>query len=181
MAEKAAFRRGDALPERGKRLSVVRDIYQGYALQAIDRKGRVAIPHALRAVIEANSGQRLLLIGDHQQFPCMIAYDRNWSRLLYDRVEREHELARAAGEKVDRSNSGLHNFANVDEVTFDEAGRFILPEYVMFRAKLDDVAFFAGDADTFQVWNPKILLDTPEVEEGLRDRCRWLMAKRGVA
>ena len=96
-----------------------RDIYQGYALQAVDKKGRVAIPHALRAAVEANSGQRTLLIADHDKFPCMIAYDRNWSRLLYDRIERDHDRAANAGEKVDRSNTGLHNFANVDEVAFD--------------------------------------------------------------
>lgn len=161
-------------------MSGERDLYQGYALQAVDRKGRVAIPVGLRAAIEANSGQRQLLLADHDSNPCMIGYDRGWSRLLYDRVEREIERAATTGEQIDRSDSGLHNFANVDEVSFDEAGRFILPEYVIERAKIDDLAFFAGAGDVFQVWSPKVLLDTPGVREGTRDRCAWLMKKRGA-
>lgn len=158
-----------------------RDLFGGYALQAIDRKGRVAIPAALRAAIENNSGERLLMIGDHDTQPCMIAYDRGWSRLLYDRVEREHERAAAAGQEVDRSDVALHNFANVDEVPFDDSGRFILPPYVREKAGLDDLAFFAGNADTFHIWHPQTLLDTKSVRQGTRDRCAWLLRQRGVA
>lgn len=158
-----------------------RDLYQGYALQGIDRKGRVAIPAGLRAAIENNSGERLILIGDHDRHPCMIGYDRGWSRLLYDRLERDYERARDAGEAIDRSDDGLHNFANVDEVAFDESGRFILPQFVRDTAGLDDLAFFAGSGDTFQIWNPQRLMEAEGVRPGTRERCAWAMKQRGIA
>ena len=155
-----------------------RDLYQSYFLQAVDRKGRVAIPVGLRAAIESNSNERVLLIGDHDSGKCMVGYDRAWSRLLKARVDKEIEDARVAGAPIDRSDAGLHNFGNVDAVAFDEAGRFLMPEYVMDRARIDDLAFFVGMGDTFQIWSPKVLLASDEVREGTRDRCDWLMKKR---
>ncbi len=158
-----------------------RDLYQSYFLQAVDRKGRVTIPVGLRAAIENNSGERTLLIGDHDSGKCMVGYDRNWSRLLKARVDKEIEDARVAGAPIDRSDAGLHNFGNVDAVVFDEAGRFLMPEYVIDRAQLSDLAFFVGMGDTFQIWSPEVLLATKDVREGTRNRCEWLMSKRKAA
>ena len=58
-----------------------REIYQGYALQAIDRKGRVAIPAGHRDTLFLNTSERMLAIGDEAELPCMVAYDRPWARL----------------------------------------------------------------------------------------------------
>ena len=166
---------------KGNEVGGEREIYQGYALQAIDRKGRVAIPHALRSVVEANSGKRSLLIGDHDSHECMVAYDHDWPKRRQARLDESYQWANSQGREIDRSDDGLHNFTNVDDVSFDESGRFILPEYVMFAAKLTDVAFFAGVGEVFQIWNPKILLDTQGVREGTRKRCAFEMSKRGIA
>ncbi len=165
----------------GKTVDGERDLYQGYALQAVDKKGRLAIPNRLRDALTANSGERTLMIGDEQGMPCMVAYDRAWSKLLKARLETEYNRVLDRGEDIARARDALANFANVDEVQFDEAGRFILPSYVIGDLELTDYAFFAGAGDVFHIWNPRKLLADPNVPEGTRKRCAFAMQEKGVA
>ena len=158
-----------------------RDLYHGYALQAVDRKGRVAIPNRLRDALVNNAGERMLMIGDEVGLPCMVAYDRPWSKLLKARLEGDYAAARDRGEGVARASDALQNFANIDEVQFDEAGRFLLPAYVIEALGIDEHAFFAGAADVFHIWNPRVLLTADGVPEGTRRRCAFAMKDKGVA
>ena len=157
-----------------------RDLYHGYALQAIDRKGRVAIPNRLRDALLNNADERVVMIGDETGLPCMVAYDRPWSRLLKTRLEEDYAVARSQGGQIDRALDALQNFGNVDEVAFDEAGRFVLPSYVLEAVELDDYAFFAGVGDTFHIWNPRTLLANQSVPDGTRKRCAFAMKEKGV-
>ncbi len=158
-----------------------RDLYQGYALQAIDRKGRVAVPNRMRDALLNNSGERTLMIGDETGLPCMVAYDRPWSDLLKARLETDYARALDKGVEIARARDALQNFANVDEVAFDEAGRFVLPSYVIEAVGLDDFAFFAGVGDVFHIWNPRALVANGDVPEGTRKRCAFAMKDKGVA
>ena len=54
-------------------------IYQGYALQAVDEKGRVAIPSSLRATLIARApagidpkDAQTVVLGFHESDPCLI-------------------------------------------------------------------------------------------------------------
>ena len=169
------------MPEGKTHLGGERDLYQGYALQAVDRKGRVAIPVRLRDALLNNAAERVLMIGDETGLPCMVAYDRPWAKLLKARLEGDYTIARDRGEPVARQHDALQNFTNIDEVAFDEAGRFILPSYVIEAVGLDDYAFFAGVGDTFHIWNPQTLLNADGVPEGTRKRCAFALKERGVA
>jgi MraZ protein len=158
-----------------------RDLYQGYALQAVDKKGRLAIPARLRDALLKNSVDRTLMIGDEVGLPCMVAYDESWSLLLKARLETDHARALDRGEGIARARDALTNFGNVDEVQFDDAGRFILPSFVIDDLGLTNFAFFAGAGDVFHIWNPHRLLANPDVPEGTRKRCAFAMKEKGVA
>lgn len=159
-----------------------RDLYQGYALQAVDKKGRLSIPSDLRAPLIHNSGgARELMIGDEPGLPCMVAYDRAWSLALKARFEDDLKFARDNGEEVNRAVSALTTFGNVDSVQFDEAGRFILPGFVIEDLELTDFAFFSGAADVFHIWNPRQLIADTRVPESTRRRCAYEMKVKGVA
>lgn len=161
-------------------MSGERDLYHGYALQAVDRKGRVAIPARLRDALLTNASERVLMIGDETGLPCMVAYDRPWSKLLKGRLEEDYRVARDKGTAIARAHDALQNFANVDEVAFDEAGRFLLPSYVLEAVEIDDYAFFAGVGDVFHIWNPRTLMAAADVPEGTRKRCAHAMKDRGM-
>jgi MraZ protein len=159
-----------------------RFLYQGYALQAVDKKGRIAIPNRLRDALSKNAenGPRTLFIGDETGLPCMVAYDEPWSKWLKERLEADFTRALDRGDGIARARDALSNFGNVDEVTFDEAGRFILPTFVIDDLELTDFAFFAGAGDVFHIWNPRKLLADSDVPEGTRKRCAHAMKEKGA-
>jgi MraZ protein len=158
-----------------------RGLFRGHALNAIDAKGRVAIPAFLRAVIEKNSDGRVLIIGKHDYDPCLTGYDRGWSQLLHARLEREEERERAAGREFDYHNNNRRAFGLVEEVPYDSSGRFILPSFFRARAQLDDLGFFFGTGNAFEIWNPRILIETPGVDSEMKDIARFLIEERGGA
>lgn len=158
-----------------------RGLFRGYALQAIDGKGRVAIPAPLRAVIERNNGDRVLLVSKHETDPCLKGYDRGWSDLLHAKLDRDENRALDAGKDVDTHNIARRSFGAVDEVPFDASGRFILPPFFRAKGKLDDLAFFLGTGDTFEIWNPNVLIETPGVDEDLKDMVRFCLEQRAAA
>ena len=167
---------------RGRSLSSERFLYQGYQLQAVDKKGRLSIPSDLRGpLIENSGGERTMMIGDESGLPCMVAYDRAWSVLLKARLEADFQFARDHGKDVARAVEALNNFGNVDPVQFDEAGRFILPGYVIDALDLTDFAYFSGAGDVFHIWNPRKLVADMTVPEGTRRRCAFEMKAKGVA
>jgi MraZ protein len=158
-----------------------RQLYKGHVLNAIDAKGRVAIPASLRAAMERNAGEgRTLTLSVHSQDPCLAGYDRGWSNLLYDRLEREEIRERDAGRTFDYHNSNRRAFGVVDEVPYDSSGRFILPPFFRVKARLDDLALFVGTGNTFEIWNPRLILETLSVDEATREMAAFLLSERGA-
>ena len=142
----------------------------------------MAVPACLREPLLHNSGgERILMIADESDLPCMVAYDRAWSASLKAQVADDQKWARDHGEGLRRATDRLKNFGNVDSVAFDEAGRFILPDYVADDLGLTDYAYFTGGDEVFHIWNPRRLIADPNVPEGTRKRCLFEMKKKGAA
>ncbi len=150
----------------------------GYAITGIDAKGRVAIPACLRGTIEANGDSRTITLARHPNAPCLIGYDRGWT--LHIRAQIASEAAEGLGPTsvVERDNIKRKAYGMVEEVPFDASGRFILQGFLRHRAELEDLAFFYGFGDTFEIWSPKVLLETPEIDEDAKEFVRWELARR---
>ncbi len=157
-----------------------RSVFKGYALQAIDAKGRVALPAPMRLIVERHAGERALLLSDDVKRGCLRAADQGWSERLYDRLSADAERALAAGREIDREELGSAAFGQFDEVPFDQSGRFILPPFLRGKGKLSDLAFFWGAGDTIEVWDPRTLLADPNADPAKKERCAWLMRERGA-
>jgi MraZ protein len=158
-----------------------RVIFRGYGLQAIDAKGRVAIPAALRSTIEQNSGEKFVVLARHEQDPCLIAYDRGYSTILHAEMKAREAEERAAGRAAARFNSNRAAFGAVDDVAFDGSGRFVIPPFLKSRGQLGDLAFFMAAGDTFEIWNPQVFLAADTVAEEFKDLCRFTLEERGIA
>ncbi len=156
-----------------------RQLFKGHVLNAIDAKGRVAIPASLRSVIERNCEGRLLVLGIHDTDPCLIGYDRGWSNLLHDRLERQENRERDAGRPFDYHNSNRRAFGSAEELPYDSSGRFILPPFLRQKARLEDLALFVGTGNTFEVWNPRLLLETNGIDDVTKELAAFLIAERG--
>lgn len=156
-------------------------MFTGHALNAIDAKGRVAIPSGLRQAVEANGDGRNLIIAKHETDPCLIGYDRGWSELLHARLSRSEDRAADSGRNYDRHNANRRAFGLVEDVPFDASGRFILPPMLRDRAQLTDLALFLGAGDTFEVWNPRVLIESEAMDAEIKEVARWLLSSRGAA
>lgn len=155
-----------------------RETYSGHGLNAIDAKGRVAIPSGLRATIEANGNARTLVIAKHPSDPCLIGYDRGWLKQLDQRLDREEQQERAAGRPFDYYDVNRSAYGVVEEIPYDASGRFILPPLFRNRAQMTDLAYFFGARHYFEIWNPTVLLETPESNADARWAAAYLLAER---
>ncbi len=157
-----------------------RQLFKGHVLNAIDAKGRVAIPAAMRGVIERNCESRLLVVDVHPQDSCLIGCDSGWSSLLHARLEREEARERDAGRPFDYHNSNRRAFGLSEDVSYDSSGRFILPSFHRRKAGLTDWALFIGTGNTFEIWSPQMLLDAPGIDPATKEVAQFLMAERGA-
>jgi MraZ protein len=164
-----------------------RDLYQGYGLQAVDEKGRVAIPSSLRGSVEANNppgddgkALRKLILSTHPRENCLIGYDLRYTASLAERLTaRELANPEADGDidyNIKRKGGGA-----AESLPFDASGRFILPPFPRFQAQIGAYAFFWGVLDFFEIWDPKTLIECDSATEVQKAAARFFMAERGIA
>jgi MraZ protein len=172
-----ARRREDGVSERG--------IYQGYGLQGVDGKGRVAIPAALRTILMANAPSPegkdggSVIISTHESSRCLVGYDSGFSRELLDSAKGRQALALSTGGALD-FNLGRKVMGVAEATPFDGSGRFILPEFPRFHAEIDLYALFFGVGDYFEIWNPKTLVDAENAPEVMKAAARFFMKQKGI-
>jgi len=156
-----------------------REHFEGFALQAVDLKGRVAIPADLRGVVERNSDVRQIVIGRHPIDPCLSAHDLSWSREKYERLDRAEQNATDAGRPADL-RAKRRAFGLVEKVPFDDSGRFVIPPFFKAKAQIGSWAFFNAAGESFDIWAPEVLLKSEEIDEDLREICEFLCQQKGV-
>lgn len=164
-----------------------RGIYQGYALQGVDRKGRVAIPAALRTVVEANNARglageqvRTLTLAPHDGERCLIAYDQAYLPYLQAEMSRRANAKAEPGDAPDWNVKRI-GMGMVDIVPFDASGRFVLQGYPRAYAAIEDLAIFVSVGDHFEIWSPANLEASKTADERVKELGRYLIANRGDA
>ena len=163
-----------------------KEAFTGFAMTAVDGKGRVAIPASMRAVIERNveaggGDARTVVISLHAQDPCLIAYDPAWLKRSHERLERREEAMEAQGEALD-FNAKRRALALTESAGFDSSGRFVLPDFYAMKAKLlpGTDAVFSGAGNFFEIWNPDVLLAAEGVDPLLKELVEFTRAKRSA-
>ncbi len=157
-----------------------RELYEGFALQAVDAKGRVAIPADLRAAMERNSDSRTIVV--RRAGNCLTAYDVERSKEEFGRIHnREIEAEEKAGLDggVVPTRAKANAFGKVERTPFDPSGRFILPRFFKMKAGIGNWAFFVGHGDTFEIWAPEVLMATSDDEE-LKEICAFCLDEKKV-
>jgi MraZ protein len=48
------------------------------------------------------------------------------------------------------------------------------------KGKIEDLALFLGAGETFQIWNPALLLADKSIPEDLKDIVRYRLEERGL-
>ena len=110
--------------------------------------------------------------------------------VLYPKSPRAVTLARAA-ELISRvppfvtpvlltvNASPQELRAATEEVPYDSSGRILFPPMMRRKGQIGDLALFLGTGETFQIWNPDLLLKDPRIPEDLKDIARFRLEERG--
>jgi MraZ protein len=72
-------------------------------------------------------------------------------------------------------------FAATEEVPYDSSGRILFPPMMRRKGQIGDLALFLGTGETFQIWNPKLLLTDSRIPDDLKDIARFRLEERGVS
>ena len=72
-------------------------------------------------------------------------------------------------------------FGMTEDVPYDTSGRIVLPPMMRRKGQVGDLALFLGAGETFQIWNPQLLLDDPRIPDDLKDIARFRLEERGVS
>src|SRR5829696_4862680 len=156
-------------------------LFQGSALNVVDAKGRVSVPAFLRSVIERRGDARTIVLASHESFPCLSAYDPAYAALKHAKLERLLEKEETNPEaQLEYQQRNLMAFAATEEVPYDPSGRIVLPPMMRRKGELQELALFLGTGETFQIWNPALLLKDARIPEDLKDITRFRLEEKGL-
>lgn len=131
-------------------------VFRGEFHQKVDGKGRVSIPASFRRVLESQdpeweSGRRprfIIVYGDERR-----KYLECFSITAMEDVDARIALMQRGSPERRAMETLVYTLSTDAEV--DEDGRIVLSQKLRDKLGLEGEAYFAGTADTFQIWHPE--------------------------
>lgn len=151
--------------------------YSGQGFSLLGEKGRFVLPPDFRkAVRDSGQGERVLCLGKHPRWTCLIGFGLGRVQEFEAQLDREEEIALERGVEFDRDDRSrqLYGFA---KVPFDDSGRFVLPERYFRLGGLNEAVFFQGGGKMFTIWNPAELAKMGAGWEDAIEACADLQAQ----
>lgn len=112
-----------------------------------DAKGRAFLPAVFRKVLSSGGSDVLMLRKDVHQ-PCLVLYPESvWNEqldLLNERLNRWNASHRQVFRQF---------VSNVEHITLDANGRFLIPRRYLEMANIDQAIKFIGMDDTIEIWS----------------------------
>jgi len=155
--------------------------YAGQAYSPAGDKGRYVLPPDFRNGIKlASGGHKTLCLARHHKWKegwkCLVGFGLNYEAQLEDILKHEEEMAVRAREPFDRDRRRMSLFS-YRKVPFDDSGRFIMPEALRARAKINGGVYFNGMGTFFTLWAPEMLGELGEDFEDILMDCEDAMAE----
>ncbi len=136
----------------------------GHALNAVDAKGRVSVPASFRALVELRVKDggvesdalkaKEPMVAPAPGASCLRAYDVVGQRQLISEIDASVADLPAAQQREARLAARRSELGNLQSISFDGAGRMVLPPLLREVAEIDDLAYFIGVGDYFEIWSP---------------------------
>ena len=125
-----------------------------------DTKGRVFLPAIFRKQLQAAAEECLIMRKDTYQ-DCLVLYpESSWN-------EQMNELRNRLNRWDSKHQMVFRQFvSDVEIITLDSNGRFLIPKRYLKLAKIDQEVRFIGMDDTIEIWS-KETADTPFMDAEL--------------
>lgn len=151
--------------------------FNGHGFSLLGEKGRFVLPPDFRkGVRESGAGERVLCLTKHPRWKCLTAFGLGRADLFEVELDKLEATAIARGQDFDRElrANQMYGFARV---TFDDSGRFIMPERYFKLGGIGERAFFLGGGLQFTIWSPEELAKMGEGWEDAQEACADLEAQ----
>lgn len=156
------------------------DLFNGNALSMVDGKGRLSVPAFIRSVVERRSDAKAIIVGTQEASPCLNAYDRSYAQYLFRENERRRLAEEAGGGEVAAAEQrARRTFGLTEEALYDPSGRIVLPPMLRRKGNIEDMALFVGVGGTFEIWNPRLALDSGDSD--LAEIAAFRLEEKGIA
>ena len=139
--------------------------FSGSRLAAVDAAGKLPLPPFVRDTLDRRGRADSLLIGRHEEDPCLIAYDRPFAAIVLADVERRRLAEEAIAPQLHHARARrAFGFVAAVEV---EAGAIVLPELMRRRAAIGAQALLVGTGGMFEIWDAQVALERgdPDLRE----------------
>ena len=154
-------------------------LYSGNAFSVADGKGRFVLPLEMRKLVaQASGGQNRLCLSVHFDNGCATGFGLSHKQFLFDEVEKLERQAYEAGRDFNADLERENRLGTIEDVNFDDGGRFFLHPDIKEEAGITDAVFFYGVGRYFQIWKPEALVESPDRPALIRNKVkRWLDAR----
>ena len=113
----------------------------------IDKKGRVSVPPAFRAVLHAANNSSVIVYPSFVH-ACIEACGMDRMEALHARIEALDPFS----EERDAFATAI--LGSAVQLSFDSEGRVVLPEALLREMEITETAIFVGKGATFEIWSP---------------------------
>ena len=176
---------GTLCPKEQGAFSSVSDVilYSGNAFSVADGKGRFVLPLEMRKLVtQASGGQNRLCLSVHMDNGCATGFGLSHKIHLFEEVEKLEQQAYEAGRPFNADLERENRLGTIEDVNFDDGGRFFLHPDIKEEAQIDDAIFFYGVGRYFQIWKPEALVASPGRPALIRNKVqRWIDARAAGA
>ncbi len=151
--------------------------FVGQGFSPRGEKGRYVLPADFRSDIFASSDNtRILCLDKHPRLPCLVGFGLSRLTDFAAEIDREEEKKLRLGIDFDRdmAEAQVYGFYRA---SFDESGRFVLPEHLAELGGVQDGLYFHGGGRQITIWNPVALAQQGAGWESAQAGCRAKMAE----
>lgn len=134
-------------------------LFLGNSLCAVAPSGKLVLPLFARGGLTTSS---LIMIGVHETDNCLVGYRREHAEALAaDCLRRRLEEPAAPTAHHSRAR---RIFGFVQECPCSGRGELKLPPMMRRRTRIGDSALIVGAGETFELWNPRLALESADPE-----------------
>ena len=153
-------------------------VYSGQDFSPRGEKGRYVLPTEFRKAVIESSGGKVLCLAKHERWKCLTAFGLSREHELNAQLLHEEERAIRLTRDFDVDLRRIQLFG-FKKISFDDSGRFIVPEHLSGIAGLNGDVFFQGAGSFFTLWSPDELYRMGEGWESAQAACRALADEGG--
>lgn len=152
-------------------------IYSGHGIGTVDGKGRFALPLDMRKSVKHSSGENKLCLTLHpEDLSCAIGFGLSHKHWLESEIAADQSAARERGEEFDAEAAREKHFADLEDLNFDDGGRFFMPDDIKQMMGITDAIVFVGLGVHIQMWDPRTLLESGRGTRRVRNMVEQFLA-----